>query len=55
MVKREIFFNDKLNEYSMEREVGGIKSYKRVPMKFKLDDSTAKYRSAILKKEIEEN
>lgn len=52
MVKREIFFNDKINDYTLEKEIDGIKSVKRVPIKFKVGDKTARFRKEILKKEI---
>ena len=48
MAKREIFFNEKKKEYTLERE-GNIK---KVPIKFKVQDKTAKYREEILEKEI---
>lgn len=48
----EIFFNEKINNYTLNEQVDGVKSTKKVPIKFKLSDSTAKFRQEILKKEI---
>lgn len=48
----EIFFNDKENNYTLKLELNGTKSIKKIPMKFKLEDSTSKYRKEILQKEI---
>lgn len=54
-MKQEIYFNEKLENYTLQEEVEGVKSFKRIPMKFKPTDSTAKYRKEILKKELLEN
>lgn len=48
----EILFNEKINNYTLKEEIKGVKSIKKVPMKLKLDDSTARFRKEILKKEI---
>lgn len=48
----EIFFNEKLNNYTLEKEIEGINSEKKIPIKFKLEDTTARFRQEILKKEI---
>ena len=48
MVKQEIHFNEKDEEYTLEKE-GTIK---KVPIKYKKEDKTAKYREEILEKEI---
>ncbi len=48
----EILFNEKLKNYTFLEEIDGIKSIKKVPIKFKGTDSTSKYRKEILKKEI---
>ncbi|MDA3856158.1 MAG: hypothetical protein PF569_07925 [Candidatus Woesearchaeota archaeon] len=48
----EIFFNDKENNYTLQEEIEGVKSIKKIPMKFKLEDSTSKYRKEILQKEL---
>ena len=48
----EILFNSLINNYTLKEEIDGIKSIKKVPMKFKLIDRTSKYRKEILKKEI---
>lgn len=55
MVKREILFNSKINEYTLEKEIDGVASEKRVPIKFKPEDSTAKFRRRILDEEISKN
>lgn len=52
MAKKEILFNSKLKEYTLQKEVDGVASDKRIPIKFKPDDSTAKFRRKILEKEI---
>lgn len=49
----EILFNEKTNEYTLLDEIKGVKSIKRVPIKFKPEDSTARFRKDILKKELE--
>lgn len=51
----QILFNEKLNNYTFEEEINGVKSIKKIPLKFKLEDSTSKYRKEILKKEILKN
>lgn len=48
----EILFNEKINNYTLKEEIDNVKSIKKVPIKFKLQDTTAKYRKEILKKEI---
>ncbi len=50
MAKVEIFWNSKLNTYTLKEEVQGVKSIKKIPMKFKLQDKTAKYRQEELLK-----
>ena len=51
MVKQEIHFNEKEQEYALEKQ-GNIK---KVPIKFKKEDKTAKYREEILEKEVFED
>ena len=48
----EILYNDKIKNYTFKTEIDDVKSYKKVPIKFKLDDLTSKYRKEILKKEL---
>jgi rRNA maturation protein Nop10 len=48
----QILFNDRINDYTLQEEIEGVKSYRRVPIKFKFDDSTARFRKEILRKEI---
>lgn len=48
----EIFYSKKTKEYTLEEEVKGEKSSKRVPLKFKKEDSTSKYRKELLKQEL---
>ena len=48
----EILFNSKRGEYTLKEKIKDTKSEKRVPIKFKLEDKTSKYRKEILKKEI---
>jgi len=51
----EILFNEKLGEYTLEEEIEGYKSIKRVPIKFSLSDNTSKYRKDLLKEELLNN
>jgi len=51
-IMAEILFNEKLNNYTFKNEIDGTKSIKRVPIKFKLEDSTSKFRKEILKEEL---
>jgi len=48
----EILYNDKLNDYTFQIQIDGVKSYKKVPIKFKSEDSTSKYRRDILKDQL---
>ena len=48
----EILYNDNIKEYTFKKEINGIKSFKKIPIKFKLEDSTSRYRKELLKKEI---
>lgn len=48
----EILFNSKLNNYTFQEEIESVKSYKRAPLKFKLEDSTSKYRKEILRNQL---
>lgn len=52
MASFEILFNEKLNKYTLIEELDGEKSIKKVPIKFKPEDKTSKYRKEILKKEV---
>jgi rRNA maturation protein Nop10 len=52
MGKYEILFNKKTNNYTLEKEIDGIKSEKRIPIKYKSEDSTSKYRKEILVKSL---
>ena len=49
----EILFNKKLGKYTLQEEFEGEKSYKRVPIKYKPNDSTSRFRRDILDKNIE--
>jgi len=48
----EIFFNDKINNYTLQEEIDGVKSIKKIPIKFKINDKTARFRKEILKNQI---
>ena len=48
----EILYNDKVQRYTLHEELNGEKSYKRIPIKFKFEDSTARFRTEELKKEL---
>jgi rRNA maturation protein Nop10 len=52
MEKTEIFYNEELKDYTLKAKIGTKKSIKKVPIKFKMDDKTARFRQEILKKEI---
>ena len=49
----EILFNKNLGKYTLQEEVKGTKSYKRVPIKYKPNDSTSRFRRDILDKKLE--
>lgn len=51
----EILFNPKINNYTLQLEIDGVKSIKKVPLKFKIDDTTSKYRKESLKDKILNN
>ena len=55
MTKYEIFYNKKIKEYTLKKEIDGVKSIKKIPLKYKKDDTTRKYREEILKEEILKN
>ena len=48
----EILWNDKLNEYTLDEEFKKVKSIKKIPLKYKREDKTSKYRKEILRKEL---
>ena len=50
----EILYNDKIGKYTLKEVVEDVKSYKRVPIKYKPNDSTSRFRRDILDKKIEE-
>lgn len=51
----EILYNTEIQNYTLKRKINDTNSIKKVPIKFKLEDSTSKFRKDILKKEILEN
>ena len=51
-MKYEIYYNEKIQNYTLAEEVEGVKSIKKKPIKFKLKDSTARFRKEQLKKSI---
>ena len=55
MAKKEILFNSKLNQYTLAKEVDGVVSDKKIPIKYKEKDSTAKFRRAMLEEELNKN
>ena len=55
MTKYEILYNEKLGDYTLETEIKKVKSIKKIPMKFKMKDSTAKFRKELLRKQILKN
>ena len=52
-MKFEILYNDELKNYTLEKEVNSVKSYKKVPIKYKTSDKTSKYRKEILANQID--
>ena len=48
----QILYNDKIADYTLKKEIEGVASYRRVPLKFKPNDSTKRFRKKILKDEI---
>lgn len=48
----EILWNENLENYTFKSEINRTKSIKRVPIKFKIDDKTARFRRDLLKKKI---
>lgn len=48
----EIFWNQKIKDYTLKEKIDDVKSIKKVPLKFKLEDKTARFRQEILKEEI---
>jgi hypothetical protein len=52
MAKRQILFNSKLNQYTLQKEVDSVVSEKKVPIKFKENDTTAKFRCAMLEEDL---
>jgi rRNA maturation protein Nop10 len=48
----EILWNEVIKDYTFKEEIKGVKSIKKVPIKFKLEDTTSRFRKEILKREI---
>lgn len=48
----EILYNEKIKNYTLQKKIENVNSIKKIPIKFKLNDKTSKYRKEILKKEI---
>jgi rRNA maturation protein Nop10 len=51
----EILWNSFINKYTFKEEINGVKSIKKIPIKFKFDDKISKYRKEELKKQILNN
>ncbi len=51
-MKTEILFNEELNNYTLKQQIGETKSVKKVPIKYKPQDTTAKFRQEILKNQL---
>ena len=51
----EIFYSEKRGEYTLNEEVDGEKTLKKVPIKFKLHDKNSRFRKQILKEELEKS
>ncbi|NQZ85074.1 MAG: hypothetical protein HRU03_05125 [Nanoarchaeales archaeon] len=54
MAKKQILFNSKINQYTLQKEIDGVVSEKKTPIKYREKDTTSKYRRAILEKELKE-
>ena len=52
MAKKQILYNSKLKQYTLQKEVEGVVSEKKVPIKFREKDSTAKYRRNRLESDL---
>ena len=52
-MKCEIYYNEKIKNYTLQKEIEEFKSIKKVPIRFKLNDDTSRFRKEILKKELE--
>lgn len=48
-------FNESIDNYTLKEEINGVKSIKKVPIKFKIDDKTARFRKELLKEELLKN
>ena len=48
----EILFNEKINQYTLKEEIDKKKSIKKVPIKFKFEDKTSRFRKEILAKSL---
>lgn len=51
-MKHEIYFNKKLGNYTLEKSIEGVDSIKKKPLRFKLKDSTSRFRKEQLKETI---
>ncbi len=51
-MKIEILFNEELGNYTLQKEINGTTSIKKVPIKYKPQDTTAKFRQTILKDKL---
>ena len=51
-MKTEILFNEEIGNYTLQKEINGVKSIKKVPIKYKPEDTTAKFRQEILKNQL---
>jgi len=48
----EILFNEKINQYTLKEKIEDIKSIKKIPIKFKFEDKTSRFRKEILSESI---
>ena len=53
-MKSEIYYNTKLENYTLKKVIEEVKSIKKIPIKFKLSDDTSKFRKRILQKKLDE-
>jgi hypothetical protein len=51
-MKSQIFYNSQIENYTLKSEIEKVKSIKKIPIKYKQNDSTSKFREEILNKEI---
>ena len=54
-MKIQFYYNEFLKNYTLKKEIENTKSIKKIPLRFKFNDETKRFRKEILKNEILEN